>query len=319
MAVVSKPLRRPRTAAVSRSRKRLGDYDNLAGYLFILPWLVGFLGVTVAPMVISLYLSFTRYDILSPPRWVGLFNYEDMFVYDRLFRQSLLVTFKYAFTSVPLRLLFALFLAILLATKRRGVGLYRAMFYVPSVFGASIAVAVMWRQLFGVNGALNSILQALGLIEENIGWLTSPNTALWTLVALAVWQFGSPMLIFLAGLKQIPQSLYEAAMIDGATSWQQFWRITLPMLTPIIFFNFVVQMISGFMMFTQAFVITGGGPHNQTLLYILYVFRNGFTFYRMGYASALAWVLLVIVGIITVIIFKTSSYWVFYETKEDEA
>ena len=324
MSSVSRALERPPVApaasqaqASAPRRKRPGRYDNLAGFLFISPWLFGFLAVTLVPMAISLYLSFTRYDILSPPRWVGLFNYEDMFLYDRLFRQSLRVTFQYAFTAVPLRLLFALFLAVLLARKRRGVSFYRALFYVPSVFGASIAVAVMWRQLFGVNGALNSLLRAAGLIEENIGWLTSPRTALWSLVALAVWQFGSPMLIFLAGLKQIPQTLYEAAIVDGATPWQRFWRITLPMLTPIIFFNFVVQMINGLMMFTQAFVITGGGPHNQTLLYILYVFRNGFTYYRMGYASALAWVMLVIAGIFTAIIFKTSSYWVFYETKED--
>lgn len=317
MAVASRALGEPGAAPALTSRKKRHNYDNLVGYICIAPWLIGFLGVTLVPMALSLYLSFTRYDILSPPEWVGLFNYEDMFVYDRLFRQSLGVTFRYALTSVPLRLLFALFLALLLMQKRRGVGFYRALFYVPSVFGTSIAVAVMWRQLFGVNGALNSLLRAMGLIEENIGWLTSPGTALWTLVALAVWQFGSPMLIFLAGLKQIPQSLYEAAMIDGASGVQRFFRVTLPMLTPIIFFNFVVQMINGFMMFTQAFVITGGGPHNQTLLYILYVFRNGFTYYRMGYASALAWVLLVIVGILTAIIFKTSSYWVFYETKED--
>ena len=174
----------------------------------------------------------------------------------------------------------------------------------------------MWRQLFGVNGALNSILMALGVIEEGIGWLTGPNTAIWTLVALAVWQFGSPMLIFLAGLKQISFSLYEAAMIDGASSWQKLIYITLPMLSPIIFFNFLVQMINGFMMFTQALIITNGGPFNRTLMYVLYIYRKGFTDYSMGYASALAWIMLVIIGILTAIIFKTSSYWVFYETGE---
>ena len=155
-------------------------------------------------------------------------------------------------------------------------------------------------------------------METNFGWLTSPQTALWTLIILAVWQFGSPMLIFLAGLKQIPASLYEAAMIDGASGWQSFIRITIPMLTPIIFFNFVVQIISGFMMFTQALVITNGGPFNRTLLYILYVFRKGFTDYSMGYASALAWILLLVVGVITAVVFKTSSYWVFYEAREGE-
>lgn len=302
----------------TRPRRKLSQYDNVAGYLFIAPWLIGFLGVTIIPMVLSLYLSFTRYDVLSAPQWVGLQNYKDIFLYDYLFKQSLKVTFQYAFISVPLRLAFALFLAILLLQDRWGVGVYRTMFYVPSVFGGSIAVAVMWRQLFGVNGALNSILLKLGLIETSIGWLTGPKTAIWTLIVLAVWQFGSPMLIFLAGLKQIPSSLYEAAMIDGASSWQSFWRITMPMLTPIIFFNFVVQIINGFMMFTQALVITNGGPFNRTLLYILYVFRKGFTDYSMGYASALAWILLVVVGIITAIIFRTSSYWVFYETGGSE-
>lgn len=298
-------------------KTKLRTGDNLAGYFFIAPWLFGFIFVTILPMLWSFYLSFTKYDILSEPKWIGLANYETMFKYDYLFPQSLKVTFQYAFTSVPLRLIFALILALLLSQNRRAVGLYRTLFYVPSVFGGSIAVAVMWRQLFGVNGALNSVLISLGVIEKGIGWLTGPKTALWSLVTLAVWQFGSPMLIFLAGLKQIPFSLYEAAMIDGATGWQKFWRITLPMLSPIIFFNFLVQMISGFMMFTQALIITNGGPFNQTLLYVLYIYRKGFTDYSMGYASALAWIMLLIVGILTAIIFKTSFYWVFYEAGED--
>lgn len=292
--------------------------DNVSGYAFIFPWLFGFLFIMIIPMLISLYLSFTKYDILSSPTWIGLTNYETIFKYDYLFPRTLKVTFQYAFISVPLRLIFALFLALLLSQKRRSVGFYRTLFYVPSIFGGSVAVAVMWRQLFGVNGALNSILISLGVIEKGIGWLTGPDTALWTLILLAVWQFGSPMLIFLAGLKQIPYSLYEAAMIDGASSIQNFVRITLPMLSPIIFFNFIVQIISGFMMFTQALIVTNGGPFNQTLLYVLYIYRKGFTDYSMGYASALAWVMLVIVGVLTAIIFKTSSYWVFYETEGRE-
>ncbi|HHT36818.1 MAG: carbohydrate ABC transporter permease [Candidatus Wallacebacter cryptica] len=297
---------------------RIVRSDHFAGYVFIAPWLLGFLVITIFPILLSLYLSFTKYDILSSPRWIGLMNYETMFQYDYLFPESLKVTFKYAFTSVPLRLLFALFLAVLLSQNRKGVGIYRTIYYVPSVFGGSVAVAVMWRQLFGVNGALNSILTSVGVIDQNVGWLTGPNTALWTLVALAVWQFGSPMLIFLAGLKQVPYSLYEAAMIDGASSWQRFIRITLPMISPIIFFNFLVQIINGFMMFTQALIVTNGGPHNRTLLYVLYVYRKAFTDYSMGYACALAWVMLLIVGVLTAIIFKTSSYWVFYETRGDE-
>jgi len=295
--------------------KRILRSDHFAGYVFIAPWLLGFFAITITPILVSLYYSFTKYDILSAPQWVGLMNYETMFKYDYLFPQSLKVTFMYAFTSVPLRLLFALFLAVLLSQKRKGVGVYRTIFYVPSVFGGSVAVAVMWRQLFGVNGALNSILTSVGAIDRNIGWLTGPNTALWTLVALAVWQFGSPMLIFLAGLKQVPYSLYESAMIDGASPWQRFFRITLPMISPIIFFNFLVQIINGFMMFTQALIITNGGPFNRTLLYVLYVYRKAFTDYSMGYASALAWVMLVVVGVLTAVIFKTSSYWVYYESK----
>ncbi len=318
MPSVTGHARSKKRARPAKPYRKLRQQNNFAGYVFIFPWLFGFLAVTIIPMLLSLYLSFTRYDILSPARWVGLQNFENIFLYDYLFTQSLKVTFRYAFISVPLRLAFALFLAILLVQPRRGVGLYRTLFYVPSVFGGSIAVAVMWRQLFGTNGALNSLLMSLGLMETNFGWLTSPQTALWTLIILAVWQFGSPMLIFLAGLKQIPASLYEAAMIDGASGWQSFTRITIPMLTPIIFFNFVVQIISGFMMFTQALVITNGGPFNRTLLYILYVFRKGFTDYSMGYASALAWILLLVVGVITAVVFKTSSYWVFYEAREGE-
>lgn len=295
--------------------KRILRSDHFAGYVFIAPWLLGFFAITITPILVSLYYSFTKYDILSAPQWVGLMNYETMFKYDYLFPQSLKVTFMYAFTSVPLRLLFALFLAVLLSQKRKGVGVYRTIFYVPSVFGGSVAVAVMWRQLFGVNGALNSILTSVGAIDRNIGWLTGPNTALWTLVALAVWQFGSPMLIFLAGLKQVPYLLYESAMIDGASPWQRFFRITLPMISPIIFFNFLVQIINGFMMFTQALIITNGGPFNRTLLYVLYVYRKAFTDYSMGYASALAWVMLVVVGVLTAVIFRTSSYWVYYESK----
>ena len=289
-------------------------FGPFRGLCFHCPWLFGFLAVTIAPIVISLYFSFTKYDILSAPQWVGLMNYETMFKYDYLFPQSLKVTFTYAYLRsaapavCPVPGGFAV-------SGSQGVGAYRTIFYVPSVFGGSVAVAVMWRQLFGINGALNSILTSVGAIDRSVGWLTEPKTAIWTLVALAVWQFGSPMLIFLAGLKQVPYSLYESAMIDGASSWQRFFRITLPMISPIIFFNFLVQIINGFMMFTQALIITNGGPFNRTLLYVLYVYRKAFTDYSMGYASALAWVMLVIVGVLTAVIFKTSSYWVYYESK----
>lgn len=302
---------------LSRKRKKVKDYNNRAGYLFISPWLVGFFIFTIFPMIASLYFSFTKYDMVTSPKFIGLKNYINIFTNDPKFIQALKVTFIYALTSVPLRLAFALFVALLLVQKRALVGFYRAVFYIPSIIGGSVAVSVMWTQLFGVNGALNSILASLGVIQagQGIGWTGDPRTALGSLVLLAAWQFGSPMLIFLAGLKQIPHSYYEAASIDGSGKWHQFTHITLPILTPIIFFNFIMQMVSGFMMFTQAFIITNGGPFDRTLVYALYMFQKAFTYYDMGYASALAWILLIIISTITAIIFKTSARWVFYESK----
>ena len=293
-----------------KKRTRNSREHNLAGYLFISPWLFAFFAFTLIPIIASLYLAFTDYDILSSPTWVGLDNFERMFLRDSRYMKSLKATFFYVFTAVPLRLAFALFVAMLLNTKRRMVGVYRAAYYAPSIVGGSVAVAVMWREIFGRNGLINAIF------DTNTIWLGNPNTAIWTLVLLAVWQFGSPMLIFLAGLKQIPSEMYEAAAIDGANGWHRFWRVTIPLLTPIIFFNLIMQTISGFMVFTQAFIITGGAPLDTTLFYALYVYQQGFVTYSMGYASAMAWVLLVIVAFFTAIVFKSSSYWVFYETKE---
>jgi multiple sugar transport system permease protein len=271
----------------------------------------------VIPMVISLYLSFTKYDVLSPASWVGLRNYLEIFTQDAQFINSLKVTFIYVFMEVPFRLAFALFLAVLFVQKRWFVGLYRSVFYIPSLIGGSVAVAVMWRQLFGTYGALNSFLSSMGWMQYPIGWTTHPNTALWSLIVLGVWQFGSPMLIFLAGLKQIPAALYESAAIDGSNWWRTFTRITIPMLSPVIFFNVVMQTINNFMVFTQVYIITNGGPFDRTMVYILYLFRKGFAYHMMGYACALAWILLVIIGVVTVLIFKSSPYWVYYESKGD--
>jgi multiple sugar transport system permease protein len=295
--------------------KRFGG-DNLAGYVFIGPWLLGFFGFTIVPMAASLVLSFTKYDILSAPNWVGLQNYVSILSGDKRFSAALGVTFLYVGVHVPFRLAFALGVAMLFRRPRRMVNVYRALFYIPSVIGGSVAVAVMWRQLFGAEGALNALLRSLGLMTRPISWIGNPDTALWSLIVLAVWQFGSPMLIFLAGLRQIPQSLYEAAAIDGAGRWQQFIRITLPALSPIIFFNFIMQTISGFKAFTQAYVVTEGGPFDKTLFYALYLFQQAFVYYAMGYGAALAWILLVIIAAFTAIIFKSSSYWVFYESSE---
>lgn len=298
-------------------RKKVRDKENLVGYICIAPWLIGFFIFTLMPIIASLYLTFTKYDIISAPVWNGLNNYKEIFLSDSRFVKSLLVTLKYVFISVPLRLSFALFVAVLFTQKRKMVGLYRTVFYVPSIIGGSVAIAVMWRQLFGAEGALNSILIKLGLLENPSSWIGNPKTALWTLIILAAWQFGSPMLIFLAGLKQIPKSFYEAASIDGANRLQQFMKITIPSLTPVIFFNFIMQTISGFMTFTQSYIITEGGPFDSTLLYAQYLFEKAFSFYKMGYGSALAWILLLIIAVFTSIIFKSSSYWVFYESKEN--
>lgn len=301
------------TGAARRARRRS---SNLAGYLFISPWLIGFFGFTLIPIIASLYLSFTSYDIFTPPRWIGLENYRTMFFEDPRYWKAVGATFYYVFTAVPLRLVFALAIAMLLNAGFSFLGLYRAIFYIPSIIGGSVAVALMWRRLFGVDGLLNTALGLVGVQGPN--WLGDPRTAIWTLILLAVWQFGSPMLIFLAGLKQIPQELYEAAAIDGAGAWRKFLRITLPLLSPVIFFNLVMQIIAGFMVFTQAFVITRGGPLDSTRFYSLYLYDQGFQFLHMGYAAAMAWVLLIIIAFFTALVFKSSSFWVYYEADARE-
>lgn len=293
----------------------LRDRDNVVGYTFIAPWLIGFFIFTVYPIIYSFYLSFTDFNILSSPKFIGLGNYKEMFVNDPLYWKSVKATFYYVFTAVPLRLLFALIVALLLCRETKGIGIYRSALYIPSLIGGSVAVAVMWRRIFEAEGILNATLALFG-IESNVAWLGHPTYTIWTIIILGAWQFGSPMLIFLAGLKQIPNMYYESAVIDGAGWFRRFFYITLPLLTPIIFFNLVMQLISGFMIFTQGLIITGGGPLNTTLFYALYLYRNAFQFGKMGYGCAMAWVMLVVVGLFTLILFKTSDYWVYYESEE---
>ncbi len=305
----------PASVTAPPIERRRPRNDNLAGYLFIAPWLIGFFALTLIPMVASLYLSFTDYNIFNSPRWIGLQNFETMFLRDARYWKSVRATFYYVLTSVPLRLVFALAIAMLLNTGFSLLGLYRAIFYVPSIIGGSVAVALMWRRIFGPEGLLNAGLSVIGV--EGLNWLGNPRTGIWTLIILAIWQFGSPMLIFLAGLKQIPQELYEAASIDGAGGWRKFVKITLPLLSPVIFFNLVMQIISGFMVFTQAFVVTNGGPLDTTRFYALYLYDQAFKNFRMGYASAMAWVLLLIIAFFTALAFRSSSMWVHYETKGD--
>lgn len=289
--------------------------NDLTGYAFISPFVIGFLAFTLIPMFISLYLSFTSYNLFSAPRWIGLDNFVKMFTGDPKYMNSLRVTFLYVFVGVPLRLMFALFIAMLLNNGSRLIGTYRTLFYLPSIIGGSVAVSIMWRNIFGSEGIVNSALIAIGL--GPVSWFGDPNAALGMLVTLSVWQFGSSMLIFLAGLKNISPEMYEAAGVDGAGPARRFFRITLPLLSPIILFNLIMQTISAFMTFVPAYIISKGegGPMDGTMLYSLYLFRQAFMFNNMGYASAMAWVMLIIVGIMTAVLFFVSKYWVFYESE----
>lgn len=299
---------------ISAISRRLND-ERVAGYIFILPFIIGFLSFTILPVITSLVLSFTRYDVLSTPVFIGLDNYKEILARDPLFWKSLGITMYYTFVSVPLRLLIALLIAMMFMYPTKMSYVYRAVFYLPSIIGGSVAVALLWKNIFAAGGVINSVLQFIG-IDSQIYWLGRTDTAIWVLILLAVWQFGSPMLIFLSALKQIPASLYEAAKVDGATRFVRFIKITIPMITPVVFFNLIMQLISGFMAFTQCFIITDGKPMDSTLFYAVYMYRRSFTFYQMGYGSTMAWIMLLIVSLFTAVLFKTSNKWVYYESKE---
>ncbi|MFT4305891.1 MAG: sugar ABC transporter permease [Microbacterium sp.] len=286
--------------------------DNRAAAWFLTPWFIGLAAITAGPMVASLVLSFTKYNLLQAPVFNGLDNIVRMFGDERLLR-SLINTFVYVIVSVPLQLALALALAVLLDRGVRGLPFYRSVFYLPSLLGGSVAIAVLWRSVFGTDGLVNDALAFFGIQGE--GWVSSPDTALATLILLNVWTFGSPMVIFLAGLRQIPTSYYEAAQVDGASRWRQFGSITMPLLSPIIFFNLVLQIIHSFQSFTQAFVVSGGtgGPADSTLVFSLYLYQRAFGSFDMGYASALAWLLVLVIGAFTALNFWLSKYWVFYD------
>lgn len=284
--------------------------ESTAGVVFCAPFIIGFLMFMIVPMGISFYYSFCDYNILTPAVFSGLKNYIKMFTDDEVFWQTIGVTFYFAFVSVPLRLIFALIVAMILLKTTKATGFYRAAYYLPSIIGGSVAVAVLWKRMWATDGVINTLLSAVG-IQTSFAWLGNTNTAIWVLIVLAVWQFGSSMLIFLSALKQIPVSLYEAATVDGANKWHQFWRVTLPLLTPNIFFNLVMQMINGFLAFTQCFIITQGKPLNSTLFYTVYMYQQSFEFYNTGYGAALAWIMLVIIGLITLVLFATKKFWVY--------
>jgi len=285
--------------------------QTVAAYLFLLPWLVGFFGYTCWPFIHSFYLSLTQ-STLSETVFIGLDNYVNMFS-DGRFLKSLEVTTKYVFLSVPLKLAMALFVAMLLYRSSFSMTVYRTLFYLPSLIGGSIAVAVMWRQIFGIDGLWNSLLALFGIPGK--AWLGQPDYALYLLVLLVVWQFGSSMVIFLAGLKNVPADMYEAAMIDGAGAVKRFLRITLPLISPIILFNLILQTIGSFQVFTQGYVITKGGPMDETLFAVLYIYELAFKQQKMGYASAISWMLLVVIAVVTAVLFFTSKRWVYYENE----
>ncbi|MFQ3565393.1 MAG: sugar ABC transporter permease [Aggregatilineales bacterium] len=301
------PERRPRLSPQRR--------EALTFYLLVSPWVIGFLAFTLFPLVVSFFISLTRWNMLSPPVWIGLDNYARMFSDDN-FYQSLRVTITYSIASVPLRLAVALFLAILLSEATRMVGFFRTSFYIPSVV-ASVAAAVLWQWILNPRfGPLNAFLGLFGIAGPR--WFSDPNWALWGLVLMSAWGIGGEMLIFLAGLKSIPRSLYEAAIVDGARGTQCFWKITIPLLTPTIFFNLVMSIIGALQTFDAAFVISTaragdiGSPLRSTLFYMLNVYKEAFTNLNLGYATALAWTLFVLIVVVTYFVNRTSKRWVFY-------
>jgi len=291
--------------------RRVRERGDRIAYVLLIPWFIGML-FTVIPFAVSLYLAFTDYDLLTSPSWIGLENFQH-FVSDPKAATAARVTLTYTFVAVPISLAVALGIALLLNRGVRGLRFYRSAFYLPSLIGASVAIVMLWRSIFGYAGVVNQFLAIFGI--EGPGWTTDPDWALMTLVTLSVWGFGAAMVIFLAGLRQIPRMYYEAASVDGATPVRQFFAITLPLLSPVLFFNLVLGLIGSLQTFTQAYVFSGGtgGPADSTLFFNLYLYQQGFQRFDMGYASALAWVMFLVIAAFTAINFLVSKYWVFYD------
>ncbi len=292
-------------------------YENKRlGFLFVLPFVLGVLGFKLFPFVMSFALSFTQYDVINPPEFIGMENYKELFGADPLFRKSLGVTMLFALLAVPMRVGFALFIAHVLNFKMRGINFFRSAFYLPSILGGSIAVAVLWRFIFSQKGLVNLVLAKFGI--EPISWLADEHFSMWTIVLLFTWQFGSAMVIFLAALQNVPISLYEAAEIDGASKRQQFFRITVPLITPVIFFNIIMQMVHAFQEFNGPYMITEGGPLQSTYVLALYIYDQSFRFFNLGYGAALSWVLFALVALMSGISFWSSKYWVFSSGEKEQ-
>lgn len=284
--------------------------NKALGLAYISPYIIGLIVFTAFPFISSFLLSFTEYDLIRPPEFIGTDNYARMFTEDDLFWTSMGVTFAYVFLTIPMKLAFALLIAFVLNFKLRGIGFFRTAYYIPSILGSSVAIAVLWRALFAIDGLLNSAIGTFGI--DPINWLGEPSLALMSVTLLRVWQFGSAMVIFLAALQNVPQSQYEAAQIDGASRWQMFMKVTVPLITPVIFFNFIMQTTQAFQEFTAPYIITGGGPTHYTYLFSLYIYETAFKYFEMGYGAALAWILFIVVSLFAAVAFKSSKYWVFY-------
>jgi multiple sugar transport system permease protein len=308
MSCVAEPVPGRKQAAASRRR------ETWEAYLFISPWLLGFLVFTAGPMLMSVWMSLQDWNVITPPQFVGMDNYREIFQHDPLFWKALVNTAYYSFFSVPLGVSVALGLALLLNQRVKGLPVFRTVFYLPSVV-SGVATAMLWQLLLNPElGGINHMLRTLGVANPP-GWLTSQEWAIPGLILMSVWGVGGMMLIFLAGLQGVPDELQDAAMVDGAGTLKRFRHVTLPLLTPTLFFNLVMAIIGSFQIFTQTFVMTNGGPANATLTYVLYLYRNAFEYFKMGYASALAWILFFILVSMTLVVFRSSAFWVHYESE----
>lgn len=298
-------------------KKGIGDMKKLymsrrnnKAYIYIAPWIIGMLILQIYPFSISFYYSLTNYDALSAPRFIGLSNYITLFTKDSEFKKSLLTTIQYVMYTVPFKIVMSMLIAILLNKGRKGIGILRTIYYLPSLFGGSIAVAILWKAMFMDNGIINELLNSVGI--ATISFFGNPKAALPTLSSMEIWQFGSSMVMFLAALKQVPSSLYEAAEIDGAGKIKSFLSVTAPQISPILFFCIIMQTINALQNFTSAFVITKGGPVKSTYMLGLKLYNDGFLYWKMGYASATSWIIFILVVVFTLILFGTSKLWVFY-------
>ena len=303
---------RPPSPAPRPGLRRTAVRETVAGYAFLAPWLVGFFGLTVGPMAYSLYLSFTSYNLFTSPRWIGLGNYVRLFTDDPQFAQSAQITLVYVLVGTPIKLAAALAVAMLLNYRDRGAAFFRSAFYAPSLIGASVSVAIVWRAMFNTDGPVDTTLSLFGI---NLGgWVGNVGLVVPMMILLAVWQFGGTMVIFLAGLKQVPKELYEAAEVDGAGPVRRFRAVTIPMLSPVIFFNLLLELIGAFQVFASAYIISNGsgGPAGMTNFITVYLYKRGFTDMQMGYAAAIAWVVMIVVGVIAFILFRTQKSWVHY-------